>query len=129
MKKMEVNALAAHHLGSMAVWEPQGVWLALGEQVRGIQALPPPSQRSSPEGRAAPPTEACLKSLCSEPRVGLLQIQQQIKCVNHLSKRHCSFYKNKTLLLEDILFTPGNTYSVLHHDMLNWRLMYLKAYS
>lgn len=74
---MEVNVLAAHHLGSMAVKEPQGVWLALDEQVRGIQALPPPSQRSSPEGKAEPQTEACLKSLCSEPRVGLLQIHNK----------------------------------------------------
>ncbi len=74
---MEVNALATHHLGSMAVWEPQRAWLALGEQVRGIQALPPPFQRSGPQGKAAPPTEACLKSLRSEPRVGLLQIHNK----------------------------------------------------
>lgn len=28
-------------LGSMAVWHPQWVWLALGEQAGGIQALTP----------------------------------------------------------------------------------------
>lgn len=66
------------HSGSMTVSEPQGVWLALGEQVRGAQALhppppPPPPQRSDGlEGENAPLTEAHLKSLCCEPLVELL---------------------------------------------------------
>lgn len=40
--KMEINAQAAHHFGSTAVWEPQGVWSAPGERVRVGPAPPPP---------------------------------------------------------------------------------------
>lgn len=58
--------------------EPQVVWLALGGQVKGAQALhpppPPPHPRRSGglEGETAPLTEAHLKSLCCEPLVELL---------------------------------------------------------
>ena len=33
---------AAHHFGSTAVWEPLGVWPALGGRVRVGPAPPPP---------------------------------------------------------------------------------------
>lgn len=75
---MEINALAGHHLGSMAEWERQGVWLALGKRVWDIQALLLPfSTSGGPRGKTVPPTEACLKSLCSELLVGLLQIHNK----------------------------------------------------
>lgn len=78
-KQMEVDALGAHQLGSMAAWELQEVWLALDGQVRDTQALPPPSQMNSgpAEVKTAPRTEACLKGLCSELLVGLLQIHNK----------------------------------------------------
>lgn len=96
----------------MAVWEPQGVWLALGEQVRGIHALPPPFQRSGcPEGGT--PTEACLKSLCSEPRLGPLEIHNIQKCsFKHKADRKWMLYKNKTLPLRGPTWsTTGNTWA------------------
>lgn len=62
----------------MAVWEPQKVWLALGEQVRDIQALPCPFQTSSgQEGENDALTVTCLRSLLLEPAVGFLQIHNK----------------------------------------------------
>lgn len=59
----------------MAVWGLLGVWLALGEMVRCIQALPPLFQSSGAlEGKAAPLAEARPRSLCSEPLLGLLDL-------------------------------------------------------
>lgn len=70
--------LVVYHLGSMAVWEPQKVWLALGEQVRNIQALSRPFQTSrGQEGETDTLTGTCLRSLLLEPVVGFLQIHNK----------------------------------------------------
>lgn len=75
---MDINTLAAHRLCSMTVWEPQGVCLALGEQVRGFQARPSPFQAGGlPEGNTVPPTRVRPRSLCSQPLLGPLQIHHK----------------------------------------------------
>lgn len=71
--------MVVYHLGSMAAWEPQKVWLALGEQIRDIQALPRPFQTSSgQEGKTDTSlSRTSLRSLLLEPALGFLQIHNK----------------------------------------------------